>query len=128
LSFTSIVVFDSTIVQFSSYSGVEIPISINISIFIVFSVIFVWSSTALLYSVRNSITITYAHKAGLRGLTYFHGIMIGTQILTVAMILTIIFQMLIINEYSLILLSIQTYLSHLSAMVFLSFLVFLFGI
>lgn len=127
LIFTSIIVFDSTIVEFSSYSGVEIPTSINIAIFIVFSVIFVLSSTALLHSVRISISTTYAHKAGLLGPTYFHGIITGTQILTVAMILTIIFQMLILNEYSLILLSIQTYLSHLSAMVFLSSLVFLFG-
>ncbi|HEU4822242.1 MAG TPA: hypothetical protein VFS97_02345 [Nitrososphaeraceae archaeon] len=127
LIFTSIVVFDSTIVEFSSYSGVEIPISVNIAIFIVFSVIFVLSSAALLLSVRKSISLTYARKAGLPGLKYVHGIMIGIQIFTVAMILTIVFQMLIINEYSLVLLSVQTYLSHLSALVFLSFLVFLFG-
>ena len=127
LIFTSIVVFDSTIVEFSSYSGVEIPISVNIAIFIIFCVIFVLCSTALLYSVRKSISTIHARKAGLFDLKYFHGIMIGTQLLTVVMILTIILQMLIINEYSLVLLSIQTYLSHLSALVFLSFLVFLFG-
>jgi hypothetical protein len=126
LIFTSIIVFDSTIVEFSSYSGVEIPISFNIAIFIAFSVIFISSSIAILYSVKKSISTIYAHKSGLRGLKYFHGIMIGTQILTVAMILMIIFQMLIINEYSLILLRIQTYLSHIPAMVFLSFLIFLF--
>ena len=127
VSLTSIVVFDSTIVQFSSYSGVEIPSSINITIFIVFSVVFVLSSTALLSSVRRSISTTDAYKPGLLGLKYFHGLMISTQILTVATILTIIFQMLAISEYSLVLLRIQAYLSHISAMVFLSFLVFLFG-
>jgi hypothetical protein len=127
LIFTSIVIFDSTIVEFSSYSGVEIPISVNIAIFIVFSVVFVLSSAALLLSVRKSTSLTYTRKAGLLGLKYVHGIMIGIQIFTVAMLLTIVFQMLIINEYSLVLLSVQTYLSHLSALVFLSFLVFLFG-
>jgi hypothetical protein len=39
----------------------------------------------------------------------------------------IIFQMLLLNEYSIFLLKVQTYLSHLLALVFLSFLVFLFA-
>jgi hypothetical protein len=60
------------------------------------------------------------------GLGYFHRIIRSTQILTVAIILIIIFQMLFLNKYSLILLQVQTYLSHISALVFLSFLVFLF--
>lgn len=59
-------------------------------------------------------------------LRYFHGIISATQILTVAIILMIISQMLLLNEYSLVLLKAQIYLSHLSALVFLSFLVFLF--
>jgi hypothetical protein len=127
LIFTAIVVFDSTIVEFSSYSGVRLPIWLNITIFVIFSIIFVASSTILLNSVRKSMS-THAYKpASSLGLRYFHGIITATLILTVTIILIIIFQMLILHKYSLILLQIQTYLSHLSALVFLSFLVFLFA-
>ena len=52
--------------------------------------------------------------------------MAATQILTIAIILTIICQMLILNKYSLILLRIQIYLSHFTALAFLLFLIFLF--
>jgi hypothetical protein len=126
LIFTTIVVFDSMIVEFSSYSGVESPTWLNVTIFIIFSIIFVASSTILLNSVRNSMS-THAYKPAPLGLRYFHVIISATQTLTVAIILIIIFQMLILNKYSLILLQVQTYLSHLSALVFLSFLVFLFA-
>ena len=60
-------------------------------------------------------------------LRYFHGIITTTLILTVAIILMIILQMILLNNYSVILLAVQTYLSHLSPLVFLSFLIFLFG-
>jgi hypothetical protein len=125
LIFTTIVVFDSTIVAFSSYSGVRLPTWLNIAIFVIFSIIFVASSTMLLNSVRKSMS-SYAYKPAQLGLRYFHGLISATQILTVAIILMIIFQMLILNKYGLVLLRVQTYLSHLSALVFLSFLVFLF--
>jgi hypothetical protein len=127
LIFTTIVVFDSMIVEFSSYSGVESPIWLNVTIFIIFSIIFVAGSTILLNSVRKVMS-THAYKpAPPLGLRYFHVIISSTQTLTVAIILIIIFQMLIFNKYSLILLQVQTYLSHISALVFLSFLVFLFA-
>jgi hypothetical protein len=126
LIFTTIVVFDSTIVAFSSYSGVRLPTWLNIAIFVIFSIIFVASSTMLLNSVRKSM-LTDTYKPAPLGLRYFHGIISATLILTVAIILIIIFQMLILNKYSLILLRVQIYLSHLSALVFLSFLVFLFA-
>src|SRR6187200_2183545 len=126
LIFTTIVVFDSMIVEFSSYSRVESPTWLNVTIFIIFSIIFVASSTILLNSVRNNMS-THAYKPAPLGLRYFHVIISTTQTLTVTIILIIIFQMLILNKYSLILLQVQTYLSHLSALVFLSFLVFLFA-
>jgi hypothetical protein len=127
LIFTTVVVFDSTIVDFSSYSGVRLQTWLNVATFIIFAIIFVASSTILLNSVRNSMS-THAYKpAPPLGLRYFHRIISATQILTVAIILIIIFQMLVLNKYSLILLRVQTYLSHISALVFLSFLVFLFA-
>ncbi len=125
LIFTVLVVFDSNIVDFSSYSGVEFPSSLNVAFFITFSIIFVASGTILLNSVRRG-TGRDAYKPGHVSLRFFYGTISSTQILTVVIILIIILQILLLKEYSLILLRIQVYLSHLSAMVFLTFLTFLF--
>jgi hypothetical protein len=127
LIFTFIAVFDSTIVKFSSYSGVEFLTSLNFAIFVIFSIIFVAISIMLINSVRK-IMSRYAYKpVPSQSLRYFHGIIITTLILTVTIILMIILQMILLNNYSVILLNVQTYLSHLSPLVFLSFLIFLFG-
>ena len=80
----------------------------------------------LLNSV-NKVVPKYAYKPAPQGLAYFQGIIISTIILTSVIILIIIFQMLILNNYSIVLLQVQTYLSHFSALVFVPFLVFLFG-
>ena len=125
LIFTTIMVFDSTIVKFSSYSGVKIPIWLNVVIFIIFSIIFLISSPILLNYVRKLISRD-SYQTVRIGLQYFHIIVSATLILTASVILIIIFQMLVINKYSLFLLEIQTYFSYLSALIFLSFLVFLF--
>jgi hypothetical protein len=123
---TTIIVFDTTIVSFSSYTGVEFPTWFNVMIFVIFSIIFVISGTILLNSVRKIVT-KYSYKPAPLGLAYFQGVIISTIILTGVIILIIIFQMLFLNNYSIVLLQVQTYLSHFSALVFLSFLVFLFG-
>jgi hypothetical protein len=126
LIFTFVMVFDATIVQFSSYSGVKIPMWLNITIFIIFSIIFLTSSPILLNYVRKIISKDSSQKIPIR-LWYFHNLMSATLIVTGSIILIITFQMLILNKYSLILLKIQTYVSYLSALLFLSFLVFLFA-
>jgi hypothetical protein len=126
LIFTAIAVFDSTIVKFSSYSGVELPTSLNFAIFVIFSIIFVITSTILINSVRK-IKSRYAYKSAAPiGLRYFHIIVSATLILTAAIIAMIILQMILLNEYSVILLKAQTFLSHLIPLVFLSLLIFLF--
>jgi hypothetical protein len=61
------------------------------------------------------------------GFRYFHTIISATLILTGSLLLIIIFQMLVLNKYSLNLLEAQTYISYISALVFLSFLIFLFA-
>jgi hypothetical protein len=122
--FTAVVVIDSSIVDFSSYSGVETSASWNTVIFIIFSIIFVVFSATLLNSVKRSI---YTSRSRPLNLTYSHWIISGTVILTIIIILIIIFQMLFLNNYNLVLLRIQTYLSHLSALVFLSLSVSLFA-
>jgi hypothetical protein len=126
LIFTIVVVFDTTIVDFSSYSGVEFATSQHIGIFIIFSMIFAIISTILLYIVRNIISTDPSQPAH-PGFRYFQAIIIAVLIFTLGILLLIIFQMVLSNKYSLILLEIQTYISHLSALVFLSFLIFLFA-
>jgi hypothetical protein len=125
LVFTALVVFDSSIVTFSPYSGIELPISLNVTIFVIFYIILVASSAILLNSARNVISRD-RYKAWRIRLVYVQGIMVATQILTSAFILVIILQMLLQNRYSIHLLNAQTYLHHFSALVFLSLLVFLF--
>ena len=125
LIFTTIMVLDSTIVKFASYSGIKIPMWLNVMIFVIFSIIFLTSSPILLNYVRK-IIFRESYQTMRIGLRYFHVIISATLILTASVILILIFQMLVINKYSLILLEIQTYFSYLSALIFLSFLVFLF--
>lgn len=125
LVLTIIMVFDATIVQFSSYSGVKIPMWLNVTIFVIFSIIFLTSSPILLNYVKKIISKD-SYQTMPIGLRYFHNIMSAILIVTGSIILIIIFQMLVLNKYSLILLEIQTYISYISALVFLSFLLFLF--
>lgn len=128
LIFTGIVIFDSTILKFSTYSGTELPIQLNFTIFVIFSIIFAATGTMLINSVRKGIS-SHPSKpvAPSLVLRYFHVIITTTLILTVAIILMIILQMILLNNYSLVLLRVQTYLSHLSPLIFLSYLIFLFG-
>jgi hypothetical protein len=125
LILTIVMVFDATIVQFSSYSGVKIPMWLNVTIFVIFSIIFLTSSPILLNYVSKLISRDSSQKMPI-GLRYFHNLITAALLVTGSIILIIIFQMLVLNKYSLILLEIQTYVSYLSALVFLSFLVFLF--
>ena len=125
LVFTGVVLFDSSIVTFSSYSGVELPISINVTIFVIFFIILVAISAVLIISASRVISRDRDRPSRLR-LLYIQGVIIATQILTSAFILVIILQMILLNRYSISLLNALTYLHHFSAMVLLSLLVFLF--
>jgi len=118
-------VFESTIVDFSSYSGVRIPIWLNVGIFVIFSILFLTSSPILLNFVSKIIS-TNSYQAMSISVRYLQIIMNATLILTGSILVIIIVQMFYLNKYSLILLQLQTYISYLSALIFLSFLVFLF--
>ena len=125
LIFTTVMAFESTIVDFSSYSGVRIPIWVNVCIFLMFSILFLTSSPILLDYVRK-ITSRESYQTMPLGLRYLQIIVSIALILTASIILIIIVQMLVLNKYSLILLEAQTFISYLSALIFLSFLVFMF--
>lgn len=126
LVFTGISVLDLTIVDFSTYSGVGIPTSLNITIFVVFFVIFAAGSIILVSSVGHTI-IPYGSKQGLPvSLGFFHLSISVTIVLMIAITLIIILQMILVNQYNLLLLTALSYLSHLSAFIFISLIVIMF--
>ena len=122
----AVVIFDSTIVAISSYSGLEAPESVNIILFLIIFLMFAIVSSVLIKSVKNILN-SYSYASISRGLRYSNSIMIAAQILTIPLISLIILQILITNQYSITSLRVQTYISHISAAVILSFLVFMFG-
>lgn len=125
LIFTTIVIFDSTVVKFSSYSGVEASVQLNVVIFLGFCLVFAASSTALVLSViKNESKKIYT--PGPATIRYLHGIIVGTQMTTIAISSLIVFQIFVLSKYSLILLRLQIYISHLSATVFLACLIIMF--
>jgi hypothetical protein len=120
----TVIIFDSIIVKLFSFSGTEPQPTVNVAIFILFSVIFGLSSTVLLASMKK---IAPRHESRLPLTFRYHYIIIlGILILTLAIMLLIIIQLIFLQQYSIDLLRVQTYLSHISPVVFLSFLIFSF--
>jgi hypothetical protein len=123
---STIVVLDSAIVKFSSFSGTSFSTLVNVAIFVIFYTLFVATGILLINSVRKSVS-RYEYKlVPPFDPRYFYYMISITFIFTLVLILLIILQVTLLNEYSLSLLRVQTYVSHISALVFLSFLIFLF--
>jgi hypothetical protein len=124
LSFTTLAAIDSTIVKFYSTSGEELPPSSNVMIFVLFATIFAISGYILLNSVKaDSRRLVYKLPSKIR---YLYGLIVATQTFMVIIIVTIIFQILSANKYNVILLQASTYVTHISALVFLILLVIIF--
>ena len=122
----TVVLFDSTIVEIASYGGIEAPVSINVMMFIIIFLAFTAINPVLLKSVKK-ILKSYPHRLISKGLRYSNIIIVVTLILTISLILLIVMQILLVNQYSVSLLRIQTYISHISATIILAFLIFMFG-
>jgi hypothetical protein len=120
------VIFDSTIVAISSYGGLEAPEFINTILFLIIFLVFAFVSLVLIKFAKNILN-SYSFVSISRALRYSDAIMVTTQILTISLIILIVLQIFITNQYSITLLRAQTYVSHISATVILSFLVFMFG-
>ncbi len=116
LVIATIVIIDSTILEFYSFSGVRTSSTANVLIFITFSVIFAFSCILLITSVKTLLSKSkYKLPKNLRS---FYYIIFGTQILTIGLISITIFQIIAFNKYHILLLQIVTYVSHVSALVF----------
>lgn len=116
LIIVGVIIIDSTIVEFYSFSGVRSSTTINLVIFIAFSVVFAFSGILLVNCVKTIISKT-TYKLP-KTLANFHYIIFGTQILIIALIYVTIFQIIAINKYNILLLEVVTYISHVSALVF----------
>jgi hypothetical protein len=123
LIIASIIIIDSTIVEFYSYSGVRTSSAVNVVIFIAFSIVFAFSGI-LLVSCVKTITSKTTYRLP-KNLRKFHYIIFGTLILTIALISVTIFQIIAFNKYHIMLLHIVTFISHVSALVFAIPLVFI---
>jgi hypothetical protein len=124
LIFTTIAIFDSIIVRFSAYTGVEPSAEWGLTIIAAFFMTFMVFGFVLLMSV-NKVFSGYSNRLAL-GFGYFRVIIISVYVLTLVIGLAILLQITFLNKYSLVLLSTQTYLSHLTSLVFLAYLVYLF--
>jgi hypothetical protein len=125
LIFTAIAVFDSMIAKLSSYSGIEFPLSVNLAIFVFSSVIFVLFGVILMDLTKKNLSYDANRKTTPIGVKYFHWFAIITVVLLISIIIVIFAQMLTYSHYDITLLRIQTYLTHISPIVFLSYLIFL---
>jgi hypothetical protein len=124
LVFLTVVLFDSIVVKVFSFSGTEPDPTVNVAIFVLLSAIFGSSTTILLASLKG---IMSRHESGIPlTFTFHYFVILGTLILTLAIMFLINIQLVFLQQYSLDLLRVQTYLSHLSPIVFLSFLIFSF--
>ena len=123
LVIVSIIITDSTIVEFYSFSGIRTSFLANVVIFVAFSVVFAFSSILLVTCVK-SITSKTTYKLP-KNLRNFHYIIFGTQILTIGLISITIFQIIANNKYHILLLHAVTYISHVSALVFAIALIFI---
>jgi hypothetical protein len=122
--FSTIIVLDSAIVRYSSFSGTGFSVALNIVIFVTFFTLFSLASILLIHAVNKQVS-RYAYEQ-LPRLRYFHYIISVTLYFICSIMLVIILQLIFLNEYSVSMLRLQTYVSHLSAAVFLMYLIFLF--
>jgi hypothetical protein len=123
LTITTIVILDSTIVKFASYTGLQLPTLSNVGIFLtflaIFSVIFILSSYMTKKVSESTITLPI-------NIQYFRTFFLSSQILIITIIFTIILQMILSNKYNIILVRAETYLTYISTLFFLISLVLIF--
>ena len=123
LIIANIIIIDSTIVEFYSFSGARTSFTVNVVIFIGFSVVFAFSGILLITCVKTIISKT-TYKLP-KNLINFHYVIFSTQILTIGLISVTIFQIIAFNKYHILLLQVVTFISHVSALVFAIPLVFI---
>lgn len=124
--FSIIIVLDSAVVRYSSFSGTGFSTALNIAIFLTFYTLFLFATALLMRGVKKLGSVRSYNLSMPSHLKYFRYIMSVTLYFIYLIIFIAILQLIFLNEYSIFMLRIQTYLSHLSAAVFLLFLIIMF--
>ena len=123
LTFTVMVVLDSTIVKFASYTGQQFQTSWTVQIFISFSVVFSIISILFVYMTGKTSESAYTLPINIK---YLRRFFIFIQTITLSIISIINLQIIISSKYNILFVRAETYLAYISTFVFLIFLVFLF--
>jgi hypothetical protein len=121
LAFLTVVLLDSILPKIYSFSGSEPSSAINVTIYFFLLIAFGLTSIALLISVGKIVPeyeSRFSHSLG-----RYNAIVLGTVILSLVVMVLIAVQMIFLQHYSADLLRFQTYLSHLSPLVFMVVLV-----
>lgn len=114
-----VMVIDSTLVKYVAFSNRELSTSYRVTIFVLFSVLFSLVSMILLKSTKERVT-DYKHQSVLK---YFRAIFSVSQYLIISILIFIIFQIVFERNYNILALLSSIYVSHISALIFLIFLV-----
>jgi hypothetical protein len=117
----SIMIIDSSIVKFIAFGNKELPTSVNVSIFITFSTLFVGIAIVLYRFVNKKDSVSEL-KHGLAA-KYSHLIITLTLYSLIGILVTIILEIIFMKSYNILLLFAAVYISHISATLFLIFLV-----
>jgi hypothetical protein len=121
LAFLTVALLDSILPKLYSFSGSEPSSAINVAIYTFFLIAFGLTSIALLISVGKIVPeyeSRFSHSLG-----RYSVIVLGTVILSLVIMILIAIEMVFLQQYSADLLRFQTYLSHLSPLVFMVVLV-----
>ena len=126
LTFTILLVLDSTVIKFFSHSEMEFFQPFRSGLFIIFFIIFILLSMLMLISIyENRKKIGHVRIPIMK---YFDPLIFGIQVLLIIIILANILQMNIINKYNIFFLHAITLLTHIPCLIFMGKLVYLFSL
>jgi hypothetical protein len=117
----SIMIIDSSIVKFVAFGNKELPISVKVGIFITFSILFIGIVTVLYRFVNSKDSDTKLNQGLI--VKYSNLIISLTLYSLIGILITIILQIIFMKSYNILLLFATIYISHISAVLFLIFLV-----
>src|SRR4029079_1780687 len=121
LAIAAVTVIDTTIVGFIAFSNVELPTMYYLLLFVGMFALFSICASILLKGTSKYTSESPEHTR--TKLTWLSIVMFGSQIIIIGIFLCLIFQMFLLNSYRLVFIDIALYVTHLSALLFLSLLV-----
>ena len=121
LIIAAVTVIDTTIVGFVAFSNMELPTMYYLLLFVGMFALFSICGL-ILFNATNKNT-SESPKQSRTKLTWMSIVMFGSQFIIIGIFLSLIFQMFLLNSYQIIFIDIAVYVTHLSALLFLSLLV-----